>query len=56
MLTGRSSTWQNLETWASGRLSWAMDEILSAPVEQEPAKALAPSLSGDIVFDNVAWL
>ena len=32
-----------------------LDEILSAPVEQEPGKALAPSLSGDIVFDNVCF-
>lgn len=32
-----------------------LDEILSAPVEQEPGKSLAPSLSGDIVFDNVCF-
>ena len=32
-----------------------LDEILSAPVEAEPGKALTPDLSGDIVFDNVCF-
>ena len=32
-----------------------LDEILSAPVETEPGKALTPDLSGDIVFDNVCF-
>ncbi|PKM40397.1 MAG: ABC transporter ATP-binding protein [Firmicutes bacterium HGW-Firmicutes-9] len=32
-----------------------LDEILSAPVEQEPGKALSPDLTGDIVFDNVCF-
>ena len=32
-----------------------LDEILSAPVETEPGKALAPDLTGDIVFDNVCF-
>ncbi len=32
-----------------------LDEILSAPVETEPGKALSPDLSGDIVFDNVCF-
>ena len=32
-----------------------LDEILSAPVETEPGKALSPDLSGDIVFENVCF-
>ena len=32
-----------------------LDEILSAPVETEPGKALTPDLSGNIVFDNVCF-
>lgn len=32
-----------------------LDEILSAPVEQEPGKALTPDLAGDIVFENVCF-
>jgi len=32
-----------------------LDEILSAPVEKEPGKALSPDLTGDIVFDNVCF-
>ena len=32
-----------------------LDEILSAPVETEPGKALTPDLSGDIVFSNVCF-
>jgi len=32
-----------------------LDEILSAPVEQEPGKALTPDLTGDIVFENVCF-
>jgi len=32
-----------------------LDEILSAPVEKEPGKALTPDLTGDIVFDNVCF-
>jgi len=32
-----------------------LDEILSAPVEAEPGKALKPDLAGDIVFDNVCF-
>ena len=32
-----------------------LDEILSAPVEQEPGKANTPDLTGDIVFDNVCF-
>jgi len=32
-----------------------LDEILSAPVEAEPGKALTPDLTGDIVFDNVCF-
>ncbi|MEA5049061.1 MAG: ABC transporter ATP-binding protein [Eubacteriales bacterium] len=32
-----------------------LDEILSAPVETEPGKALEPDLTGDIVFDHVCF-
>ena len=32
-----------------------LDEILSAPLEKEPGKALTPDLSGDIVFDHVCF-
>ncbi|NLI52925.1 MAG: ABC transporter ATP-binding protein [Clostridiales bacterium] len=32
-----------------------LDEILSAPVEPEPGRALTPDLTGDIVFDNVCF-
>jgi ATP-binding cassette, subfamily B, bacterial len=32
-----------------------LDDILSAPVESEPGKALKPDLSGNIVFDNVCF-
>lgn len=32
-----------------------LDEILSAPLEQEPGRALTPDLAGDIVFDNVCF-
>ena len=32
-----------------------LDEILSAPVEAEPGKALTPDLTGEIVFDNVCF-
>jgi ATP-binding cassette subfamily B protein len=32
-----------------------LDEILSAPVEAEPGKALTPDLTGDIVFDKVCF-
>ena len=32
-----------------------LDEILSAPVEKEPGRALTPDLTGDIVFDNVCF-
>ncbi len=32
-----------------------LDEILSAPVETEPGKALTPSLAGDIQFDSVCF-
>ncbi len=32
-----------------------LDEILSAPVEKEPGKQLAPDLCGDIVFDQVCF-
>ncbi len=32
-----------------------LDEILSAPRETEPGKALTPDLTGNIVFDNVCF-
>ncbi|MDD6888024.1 MAG: ABC transporter ATP-binding protein [bacterium] len=32
-----------------------IDEILSAPVETEPGKALRPDMNGDIVFDHVCF-
>lgn len=32
-----------------------LDEILSAPVESEPGKALKPDLAGDIVFKDVCF-
>ncbi|MEG1525150.1 MAG: ABC transporter ATP-binding protein [Clostridia bacterium] len=32
-----------------------LDEILSAPIEQEPGKALKPDLHGDIIFDHVCF-
>jgi len=32
-----------------------LDEILSAPVEPEPGKALKPDLAGDIMFDRVCF-
>ncbi len=32
-----------------------LDDILSAPVETEPGKALQPDLDGDVVFDHVCF-
>ncbi len=32
-----------------------LDEILSAPVEKEPGRAISPNLTGDIVFDHVCF-
>ncbi len=32
-----------------------IDEILSAPVEKEPGRALTPDLNGDIVFEHVCF-
>jgi ATP-binding cassette subfamily B protein len=32
-----------------------LDEILSAPLEQEPGSALTPDLTGDIVFEDVCF-
>ena len=32
-----------------------LDEILSAPVETEPGRALTPDMHGDIVFDKVCF-
>ena len=32
-----------------------LDEILSAPLEQEPGKQLSPDLCGDIAFDKVCF-
>ena len=32
-----------------------LEEILAAPLEKEPGKALTPDLTGDIVFDSVCF-
>ena len=32
-----------------------LDEILSAPVETEPGRALSPDMHGDVVFDRVCF-